>query len=181
MSNYIETIRCMCHLYKHIFSTVSKGIVARFVSFGLSPSTTLCTITCVLRFRALTKGVEVTRHNCVVLLGNILGASRFRGNRGKFVCMGHRIPDYAVEVITVNYEMRFSHGLLESIHLCLCVRVSVKRYRGNTHAGCFMDCKVHTHCRNLLDLVEGRGQPSASSVSSSLGLSAICLRSIASV
>ena len=141
----IETIRCMCHLYKHIFSTVSKGIVARFVSFGLSPSTTLCTVTCVLRFRTLTERVEVTGHDFVVLRGNILGACRLRCNRGKFVCMGARIVRDSVEVITADYEMLFSHRLFESIHLGLCVRVSVKRYRGNTHAGCFMDCKVHTH------------------------------------
>ena len=135
--------------HKHIFSTVSKGIVVRFVCFLRSPSTTLCTVTCVLRFRTLSERVEVTGHDFVVLRGNILSACRLRCNRGKLVDMGHRIPDDAVEVITADYEMRFSHRLLESVHLGLCVRVRIERYRGNTHAGCFVDCKVHTHCVNL--------------------------------
>ena len=58
--------------HKLIFSTLSKGITHSLVSFVLSPAATLCTVSCVLRFRTLTEGVEVTRIDNVSHWGNLL-------------------------------------------------------------------------------------------------------------
>ena len=120
--------------------------MARFVGFLRSPSTTLCAVSCVLRFGTLAKRVEVTGQDFVVIRGNILSASRFRGNRGKLMDMGHRIPDDAVEVITSDYVVLIRHRPLESIHFCLCVVVSIECYRGNTNAGCSVDCTLPARC-----------------------------------
>ena len=131
--------------YKHIFSTVRKESVACFVSFGLSPSTTLCAVSCVLRFRAFSKGVKVTRQDFVVLRGNLGWLLVLRDYHSEFVrvCLG--IVHNSVEVITSSHKFTAITGLVKCDVLCLCVRVSVNRYRGNTNAGCFVNCKVHSH------------------------------------
>ena len=132
-SPYRDNRGCL-HMFKHkhIFSTVSKGIVACFVSFGFSPSTTLCTVSCVLRFGTFTKGVEVTRQDFVVLRGNILGACRLRCNRGKLVLVCHGVVCDAVEVITSSHKFTAVTRLVKCDVLCLFVRVSIKGHWGNT-------------------------------------------------
>ena len=118
--------------YKHIFSTVSKGIVARFVSFLRSPPTTLCAVSCVLRFGAFAKGVEVTGQDFVVLRGNLGWLLVLRDYHSEFVhvCLG--IVHNSVEVITSSHKLTAVTGLVKCDVLCLCVRVSIECYRGNT-------------------------------------------------